>query len=1095
MRFGVLGPLKVWTDDGRAVRVPELKVRALLADLLLHEGRPVAVDRLIGDLWGEFPPGKPGGALRAKVSQLRRALEEAESGGRDLVVFGPSGYLIQTEPDSVDAVRFQRLLGRAHATGEARARAALLSEALALWRGPALSDFADEEFAWPVIARLEEQRLTALEVQAEARLDLGEHSLLVGELADLVALHPLRERLRAAQMRALYRSGRQSEALQSYQDLRRRLRDEQGLDPGSGLAALFQAILEQDPALEPAPAPGPRAAHHRSNLPASVTELIGRSQAVTGVVSLLGAGRLVTLTGPGGVGKTSLALEVAAQLVGAYPEGVWIVELAGRGRHAVPDTATAVAEAVAEGVAEVMGIRDDAVAGSAAGGSGQLIGRLTGALRGARVLLVLDNCEHVVDGVAEVAGLLLRAAPELRVLATSQEPLGVPGEQLWPVPPLDLPDSGAETEPAALEESSAVRLFVQRASAAAPGFVLDGDTAPAVAAICRRLDGIPLALELAATRVRALGVRELANRLDDRFRLLSSGARRAPARQRTLRATIDWSWNLLSDPERTVLRRLSVHSDGCSLEAAEAVCSGAGVAAGDVLDLLARLVDRSLVTVAESKAGGPRYRLLESVAAYCAERLAEAGEAEWVRDRHARHYTELAERADPHLRGHRQREWLRRLDEETSNLRDALETATRRRDAQLALRLADATAWYRYLRGRLRECRRALGAALAIDGPAPVALRAKVTVWHAGITLIMRAGSFPVELVKSAQRHCEEIDEPADRARAQWFVAFALSNMGEEAVSRDLMERATAGFRALGDQWGVAAVLSLRTWHALMRADLAVVEGDGGRSLRMFRALGDLWGQVQATSPLATLAVVVGDYERAARLHREALRVAEDLGLWPEVAWQLSGLGRVAMLTGDHAGSREFHERAMRIAAGQSDAYGEKYAELGLGLGARREGRLDAAERHLRNVLDWIASEEAGGVALIMAELGYIAELRGEVRATLTLQLNGFAAARASRDPRAIALALEGLAGAEALAGHHRHAVRLLGAAGAARQSVGVPLPAAERGDIERTTTAVRAVLNAEEFEAELELGAALEPGELVRQLACVTRLGEDDLL
>ncbi|WP_343950887.1 AfsR/SARP family transcriptional regulator, partial [Nonomuraea longicatena] len=334
MRFGMLGPLTVWAADGRAVRVPELKVRALLADLLLHEGRPVPVERLIGDLWGEDPPGKPSGALRAKVSQLRRALEEAGPGGRDLVVFSPSGYQLRVEPDALDAIRFRRLVARAHTAGEARSRAALLSEALALWRGSALSDFAAEPFARPAIARLEEQRLAALEEQAEARLELGDHSLLVGELTDLVALHPLRERLRAAQMRALYRSGRQSEALRSYQDLRARLREEQGLDPGSALAALFQAILAQDPALEAVPEGAPR---HRSNLAAPVSELVGRSQAVGSVLALLRTGRLVTLTGPGGVGKTRLATEVAGRLADFYPDGLWVVELAGRSRPPAVD--------------------------------------------------------------------------------------------------------------------------------------------------------------------------------------------------------------------------------------------------------------------------------------------------------------------------------------------------------------------------------------------------------------------------------------------------------------------------------------------------------------------------------------------------------------------------------------------------------------------------------------------------------------------------------------------------------------------------------------------------------------------------------------
>ncbi|MFD2353893.1 ATP-binding protein [Nonomuraea ferruginea] len=345
--------------------------------------------------------------------------------------------------------------------------------------------------------------------------------------------------------------------------------------------------------------------------------------------------------------------------------------------------------------------------------------RLADALRTRRTLLVLDNCEHVIDEVAALSERLLRAAPEVRILATSQEPLGLAGESVWPVPPLEAPLSPAETGVATLRRFSAVRLFEARAAAAVPGFVIDHTNARVVAAICRRLDGVPLALELAATRLRALDVHDLAERLDDRFRLLSSGHRGAPARQRTLRAMIDWSWELLSEPERLVLRRLAVHTEGCALEAAEVICADGGdVAPEDVLDLLARLADRSMV-VRAGGAGSSRYRLLESVAAYALDRLEEAGETERIRLRHLIFHTELAERAEPRLHGPDQRRWLRRLDAEHGNLRAALEEAVRRQDADLALRLVNALAWYWFLRGRIGEGWRAFTMALAIRGRPP----------------------------------------------------------------------------------------------------------------------------------------------------------------------------------------------------------------------------------------------------------------------------------------------------------------------------------------------------------------------------------------
>nr|BFE84813.1 hypothetical protein GCM10020093_074140 [Planobispora longispora] len=424
VRFGVLGPLAVWTADGRPVRVPEVKVRALLADLLVHEGRPVPADRLVDDLWGEDPPGNPTNTLQTKVSQLRRALERAEPGARDLVAFQPSGYVLRAE--EVDAAQFTALLARARAVEEPLARAGLLADALALWRGPAYADFQDEEFARPAVTRLEERRLTALEEQAEVRLALGDHSVLADELGPLVAGHPLRERLRAAHLRALYLSGRQSEALAGFDEVRRLLADELGLDPGPELVALHRAMLEQDPALAPAAVPATSAVRPRPNLPVPIAGLVGRREAVAAVRASLASSRLVTVTGPGGVGKTRLALAAAAR----SPEETWLVELAALRSGDLAQ--------VAEVVAGALGVRDETAGGVPAG---DLAGRLAEALRGHRMLLVLDNCEHLVEPVAELVLTLLRAAPGLRVLTTSQEPLAIPGESVHQLGPLGRDDA------------------------------------------------------------------------------------------------------------------------------------------------------------------------------------------------------------------------------------------------------------------------------------------------------------------------------------------------------------------------------------------------------------------------------------------------------------------------------------------------------------------------------------------------------------------------------------------------------------------------------------------------------------------------------
>lgn len=913
----MLGPLEVRTGDGHPVPVPERKVRVLLAALLVNRGRPVPADRLVDDLWGDRPPANPPAALHTKVSRLRQVL------GREAVVARAQGYLLRA--DAVDADEFAALVERAHATADPRTRADLLTEALACWRGPAFADFRDADFARGAVDRLEEQRLTALEALAEARLELGEHGLLADELTEVVAAHPLRERLRAAHLRALYRAGRQGDALTGYEDLRTRLAEELGVDPSPSLTALHQAILRQDGSLE--------APRRRTNLPLPLTDLVGRAGAVADVRALLAAHRLVTLTGPGGVGKTRLAVEVAS----AFPEA-WLVEAGAGG--------------LVDAVAAELGVRDEP---------------LTDALRARDLLLVLDNCDHAVDEAAGFAADLLKAAPGVRVLVTSQVPLDVTGEVRYEVPPL--------------ADDDAVELF--RARAEATGY--RADDLAAARAVCRRLDGLPLAVELAAARARTLGTAELLSRLDDRFRLLTKGKRDAPARQRTLRAVLDWSWEPLSEPERAVLRRLAVHVGGCTLEAAEAVCAEPGTA-----ELLDALVDRSLVLVRDG-----RFRLLESVTAYCLDRLDEAGETTWVLQRHREYYTALAERAD--LRGSGQRTWLARLDEEYPNLRRALDGAPD--DC-----LSRALSWYWLIRGRFTEARRYLPTG----------------------------------------------DDPMSR----WFLGCALLRGGQDlAESERLVGLALTGFRAEGDDLGVAAALSTRAAQLLVRGDLAAAERAAVEADRLFGRLGDSWGRLQSGYVLASLAEIAGAYPEAARLHREGLRLAEEFGLPAEAADRMTGLGRIALLTGDLAEARALHERARERAAEWGYRAGEVHAELGLALIARRAGDLDLAERLLRSVLDWHREVRfEPGPALVFAELGFVAELRGDAVEAAAWQGKALEIAEAAGDPRAVALALEGLAGARSLAGDTAEAKRLLATAAAKRESVGAPLPPAERGDVDRIT-------------------------------------------
>ncbi|TGA99641.1 AfsR/SARP family transcriptional regulator [Streptomyces sp. MZ04] len=790
-------------------------------------------------------------------------------------------------------------------------------------------------------------------------------------------------------------------------------------------------------------------------LPAPITGLVGRELALDEVWQLLGGARLVTLSGPGGVGKTRLAVEAARRCVRDVGE-VWFVELAGRRGDCVDDLVPVVSAA--------LGIREDAPVGLPGLGTPPAE-RLAAALRDRRLLLVLDNCEHVVEPVAGLTGLLLGAAPGLRVLATSQEPLGLAGESVYAVEPLQLPES--------------VRLFVERATASAPGFTLDGaDTATrdAVAEICRRLDGIPLALELAATRVRALGVRELAVRLGDRFRVLTAGQRGAPARQRTLRAVIDWSWELLTPPERTALCRLAVHRDGCTLDAAEAVCGGGDVERAEVLDLLARLVDRSLVFMADGIAGAaPRYRLLESVAAYAVERLDETADVSCVRDRHVSHYLELAELADPHLRGAAQREWLARLDAEAANLREALDHAIRRAATEgtdNAVRLATALSWWWLLRGRLNEARNALAAVCAVDATA-----AEPRLLHAAFALLTGESTpRPTPSLEASVQH---------HGRAPWLYAYALFSSGDPAAGEPINRQVLDHCTATGDRWGTAAALALGAMLALARGDLAAVERDGPRGAELFRELGDRWGELQTVTPLAALAEIRGDYGGAERRQQEGLGIAEELGLASEVSARLSGLGRLALPAREWDRARELHERARRLAVEQGYLYGEVHALMGLALGARRSGDLDGAQTYLSRLRDGYPSSEAGA-HLLCTELGLVAELRGDGPGATEHQLRGLRLALSLGEPRALALSLEGLAGAVALSGETgaRHAALLLGAATAARRSVHAPLPESERADVDRVTAGALAALGREAFTEAYERGTATDPAEAARTAA-----------
>jgi predicted ATPase/DNA-binding SARP family transcriptional activator len=1093
MRFGILGPLTI-ADGERPIVVPGAKPRTLLVLLVLHAGRVVPADRLVDGLWGEQLPADPANALQALVSRLRRALDP--SGERELLASRPPGYLLAVDPQQVDAVRFERLTAEGHAAlgaDQPDAAAALLGEGLALWRGPALADVAHESFAEGEIARLTELRLAAVEDRVEANLALGRHAAVVGELEALVAEHPLRERPRGQLMRALYRSGRQAEALETYRRTRKLLGEELGLDPSPELRRLEAAMLAQDAGLDP-PAEAP--ARPGTNLRVPLTSFVGRDEEVARVTAVLDQARLVTLTGPGGSGKTRLAVEVASGLIDRVADGVWLVELA----PLRPEGSVAAA------VAATLGVR-----GGFRPSPAPLlpnedpVGRLVELLETRRPLLVLDNCEHLVDAVAKLVDVLLTSCPGVRILATSREALGVDGERRWPVPALMTPPPGLG-DPRRLLEYGAARLFVERAEAVAPGFELSGDGGvEAVGEICRRLDGLPLAIELAAARVPALGVQAIATRLDNRFRLLTGGSRTALPRQQTLRAVVDWSWELLSEPERATLRRLAVFTGGCTLDAAEEVCGPAAAGAerhgpeppGGVLEVIARLVDKSLLVAERGWDGEPRYHLLETVRAYAADRLAEAGEAERLARAQAERFARFAERAEPELRGPEQLDWMRRLEADHDNLRAALRWAVAATDGELALRLAAPLSWFWYLRGDRHDAAEWLPAALAAGPTVTSTAKARVLLTSA----FFRVEGGEPKGVAAARELAEQGRAVAERAGDEQNVAWAdvaraqlMFLSGDAAPGMELLERTMTAVKATDDTWTEAAALMARAEISRYSGDLAACRRDAEAALARFRALGERFGMAYALDTLAFTAEAGGDYQRAVALVEEATGLSDELGL-PEFVAALHGrLGILLSLQGQHRRARAVLGQALAEVERLGWRSGDAWIRGICGQAARCRGDLDEARVQLERALVWCREADASAIAApTLAWLGFVLELQADLEAAGSVHREGLDHAGRLGDPRAVAFALEGLAGVACATGDAERAALLLGAAGAMRESAGGPLPPAERIDVDRIEAAARRVLGEDRLGEHLRRGAALPAEQAVALARSTSGPGEGD--
>ncbi|MDR3032730.1 MAG: winged helix-turn-helix domain-containing protein, partial [Kitasatospora sp.] len=687
MRVELLGTVQVRDDGGGPAHVGGPRARALLALLALDAGRVAPAASLIDRLWDGDPPEGARGALQSMISRLRGVLGE-------VIESHPAGYRLAVDRSRVDALAFEELAGQgsgALAGGDTARASAILRQALALWRGPALTGLPASGPMAGIAARLEELRRSASADRIEADLAAAAPSDAAGLTAELRALvteDPLAERPRALLMRALYLADRQSDALAVYDDARAQLAAQLGVDPSPKLEQVYlgvlrrslpeaQSVVGADPEAGNDPAVSGPVAAPLVMLRVPLTSLVGRDDQVAQAEALIGENRLVTLTGPGGVGKTRLAAEVAGRVAATGRGGVWLVELA-----ALSDPGD-----VPYAVLTALGISDGLLTGSA-GGDPDPYDRVVGGLRERAGLIVLDNCEHLIDAVARLADAVLSGCPGIKVLAASREALGITGETVCPVPPLPVPPPSGAGELTAVTAAASVRLLADRARAVRPGFAVTDANVREVASICRVLEGMPLAIELAAARLRTMSPAQLTERLGDRFAVLTGGSRTALPRHQTLRAVVDWSWDLLSKPERVLARRLAVLPAGVTLGVAEGFCPdepdmpGGELPADAVLDALTGLADKSFLTVdGEARDVEPRYRMLDTIRAYCLEHLAEAGEEDAVRDRMCGYYLALAETADPLLRSPAQRRWFGVLAAESGNMHAALRWAIDRRDA------------------------------------------------------------------------------------------------------------------------------------------------------------------------------------------------------------------------------------------------------------------------------------------------------------------------------------------------------------------------------------------------------------------------------
>lgn len=1059
MQLRVLGPVELVDDKATTIPVRGAQLRRALSTLSLHAPASTPVDVLNDVLW---PDGAPSAnALQAVISKLRKTIAPITI---DAV---GSGYSLTLGAAELDAHRFERLVtaGReAAAAGQHEQAVAHLDDALALWRDRPFEDVADLPIGQAPAARLLSMHEAAMTTRLECSIDAGHIEVAAAELEALVVAEPLVERWWALLMIVRYRQDRQADALRAFQQARATLADELGLEPGPELRALEAKVLRHDPSLGPSsrgvfssPLPCRCEPDHGTQLPRRLASFVGRAAHIDSLVDLLGEDRLVTVVGPGGAGKTSLAIEVGRRLSAGTPQRrVVLVELA-----AVPrggDVVGAVGAVFAVGDGDLR----------ASNGSPTDVDRIIDAIGNSQTLLVLDNCEHVIVDAARFSSTLLRQCDSVTVLATSREPLAVAGERVWTIPPLTSDES--------------VELLAARAASAGADLDLATSSWPAAIRLVERLDGLPLAIELAAARLRSMSLADLVDRLDDRFALLSVGPRSAEPRQQTLRDLVDWSHDLLDERERTLFRRLAVFSGGATLDAVESVCAdpfdpnaGDRIAKQDVDTLVARLVDKSLVT-ADHSPNGVRFRMLQTLADYASEQLISSGEAEWLGDRHGRYFAGLVAPVERGLLGHDQRRWLAWLRLEWANITSAIDHALAIDDAETAIALVAPLGWYFFMTDETAAGSEWLHAALACSGKPDPRLHSLALASYA---FLASTGPDPITAAVVAERALatlDSFDDAATESMVTGLYVMCQLFLGHIDMCREVYPLTQAAAHRSGDRWSIAMSTVVGAEMTSLVGEPQNAEREMRRAADGFAAVGDRFSYIICVTHAAELAEMRGDYDPAVRMLEESLALAEDVGFSVRGLATRSRLANLEILRGNLALAASLHRQSLDSSGGPVPQWVHAMTMLGLANIARRRGDPGEAQRCVEEA---IVLPRSSRIPLMHTSLlvarGYSADLAGDAELALASQQEALTVALRLGATRAIANAVEGLSGALALRGDGETAARLLGAADALRRRAGDPMPAAERFDVDRVERRAREVLDDTAFAAAFAAGA-IEP-------------------